>query len=184
VRILAATNRNVEEAIRDGHFREDLFYRLNVLPIYVPSLRERREDIEHLVEHYIAFHSKKMNKNFAPLTTNILQQLKDYEWPGNIRELQNVVERAVILGQDPNLKLSDFVIQTKPIEKDYSRQATVTHSISSVQDLEYRSLIKAIEESHGNMSRAADILGICRDTLYRRLKKYSIQTKTAKSPYF
>lgn len=180
VRILAATNRNIEEAIRDGQFREDLFYRLNVLPIYVPSLRERRDDIEPLVEHYIAHHSKKMNKSFAPLTPNVLQHLKDYEWPGNIRELQNVVERAVILGQTPNLKLTDFVIQTKPIEKDYSRQTNVTHSISSVQDLEYRSLVKAIEESHGNMTRTADLLGICRDTLYRRLKKYNIQTKTGK----
>lgn len=181
VRILAATNRNIEEAIRTGRFREDLFYRLNVLPIYVPSLRERREDIPVLMNHFIQHFAEKMSKSFAPLSENVMSQLKDYPWPGNIRELQNVVERAVILAQSPNLSLSDFVIQTQPIEKDYSRQANVTHTISSVQDLEYRSLVKAIESCHGNMSQAAELLGICRDTLYRRLKKYNIQTKTQKN---
>lgn len=180
VRIVAATNRNIEKAIQEKNFREDLFYRLNVLPIYVPSLRERKEDISYLVEHFIEIYSRKMNKNFSPLSENIMKHLEEYEWPGNIRELQNVVERAVILGHAPNFKISDFVIQTKPLEADYSRQSVVTPQISSVQDLEYRSLVKAIEESHGNMTKAAKILGICRDTLYRRLKKYGIQTKTQK----
>lgn len=178
VRVIAATNRNIEEAIASGDFREDLFYRLNVLPLYVPALRERRDDVPYLVDRFVQNFSTKMAKKFGRLSPNVLKQLIDYDWPGNIRELQNVVERAVILGKEPHLKLTDFVINTKPLEKDYSRQASSTPAITSVQDLEYRSLIKALEDSNGNMSKAARLLGVCRDTLYRRLKKYGIQTKT------
>lgn len=181
VRIVSATNRNLEKAIFEGKFREDLFYRLNVLPIHVPSLRDRKEDIESLVQHFVSLYSKKADKHFNDLPHTIMSHLVDYNWPGNIRELQNVVERAVILGKEPHLKLTDFVINTAPLP-DYSRQASlVTPSVTSVQDLEYRALIKAIEEASGNMSKAAKLLGIGRDTLYRRLKKYGIQTKTQRA---
>jgi len=108
VRILAATNKNVEKAVKEGFFREDLFYRLNVLPIYIPSLRERKDDIPLLVKHFFDLHTKKEGKKFNPISKELIEMLQKYSWPGNIRELENVVERAIILGKEPEIKVRDF----------------------------------------------------------------------------
>ena len=111
VRVIAATNRNLEEAIAAKGFREDLYYRLNVLPLVMPPLRERREDIALLLNHFIKLSSHKEDKTFRDLSPKIIDNLCDYSWPGNVRELQNVVERAVVMGREPELKMSDFTIQ-------------------------------------------------------------------------
>lgn len=175
VRVIAATNRNLEEAIVAKTFREDLYYRLNVLPLVMPPLRERSEDIPSLVKHFIKFYSAKEDKSFREPNPRIMEHLCDYEWPGNVRELQNVIERAIVMGKEPELKMSDFTI--KPTLTEKGSEPRTSGAISSIKDLEYSSLVKAIERSSGNISRAAKMLGISRDTVYRRLKKFGIKLK-------
>lgn len=180
VRVIAATNRNLEDAIREGKFREDLFYRLNVLPIHVPALRERREDIPLLLNHFLNHYGAKAGKHFEPIAESILTRLMNYPWTGNIRELQNVVERAVILGKEPQLEMADFTIKSSGLgtevgnDTEHSGNGHRPNHFSSLKDLEHQMLMKALEESGGNISKVAKILGVGRDTVYRRLKKYNI----------
>ena len=188
-RLIAATNSNVEKAVQEGRFREDLYYRLNVLPVYVPSLRERKDDIPVLVEYFLDICSKRENKKFEPIAQDVLTALNEYSWPGNIRELENVVERAVILGKEPKLNLIDFSINksfnqqqtflTAPQLNILSPDNNVTNVSSvSLKDIEYRNLMEALNKTSGNISKTAKILGLSRDTLYRKMKKYGIGLKS------
>ncbi len=172
VRIVAATNRNLEEAIRERRFREDLFYRLSVLPLYLPPLRERREDIPLLAEHFFNYYCRKSRKRFDKLSNEIMERLIKADWPGNIRELQNVMERAVVLGREPRLRIEDFTVAGKP-----DLRAAEPAAAPSIKEMELRSLMRAIEAAGGNISRAAKALGVGRDTVYRRLKKYGVELK-------
>jgi transcriptional regulator with PAS, ATPase and Fis domain len=183
VRIIAATNKNVEKAVKEGVFREDLFYRLNVLPIYIPSLRERKDDIPVLVKYFFDLHAKKESKTFEPLSKEVIEMLQRYPWPGNIRELENVVERAIILGKEPILKIHDFpenLSQKNFIdERTYNdgKDNDETNGPLSLKDMEYKSMVDALKQCSGNISKAAKILDISRDTLYRRMKKHGIELK-------
>ncbi len=183
-RIIAATNSNVEKAVQEGKFREDLYYRLNVLPIYVPSLRERKEDIPKLVEHFLDTTSKREGKTFDPLSPEVMNSLMDYQWPGNIRELENVVERAVILSKSNVLRSSDFSMQYSipPQQQEQLTQvapsSTITTAPTSLKDIEYKNMIEALHKTSGNVSKTAKMLGISRDTLYRKMKKYGIGLKS------
>lgn len=173
VRIIAATNRNLEEAITEHRFREDLYYRLNVLPLYLPALRDRREDIPLLVDHMFRYFCRKANKRFDPLSDDIMTRLTNARWPGNIRELQNVIERAIVLGREPRIVMSDITMSEEGKMEGESGLAEA----GSVGELERRSILRAIEESGGNISRAAKMLKIGRDTLYRRMRKHGIGLK-------
>ncbi len=173
VRIIAATNRNLEQAIREGRFREDLFYRLNVLPLTIAPLRERKEDIPLLANHFLAYYSRKENKRFESIPQSIMDRLVEYDWPGNVRELQNVIERAVVLGKEPHLRLVDISIGGVSPRPVPSRPEAVT----SLKDMEYQALVRALEQSGGNISKAAKALGIGRDTVYRRMRKHGIGLK-------
>jgi DNA-binding NtrC family response regulator len=182
-RLIAATNSNVEKAVQEGRFREDLYYRLNVLPMYIPSLRERKDDIHVLVKHFLEICSKRENKNFMPISEDIINVLNEYSWPGNIRELENIVERAVILGKEPELKLSDFSIN-KGFQQQQTLLSTPTietrineQAVTSLRDIEYKNLMDALQKTSGNISKTAKILGMSRDTLYRKMKKYGIGLK-------
>lgn len=183
VRIIAATNKNVEKAVKDGAFREDLFYRLNVLPIYIPSLRERKDDIPLLVKYFFDLHAKREGKKFDPLSKEIIEMLQRYPWPGNIRELENVVERAIILGKEPALKAHDFpenLNQKYFIDDRGYNDGNDSKEESgplSLKDMEYKSMVDALKQCSGNISKAAKILNISRDTLYRRMKKHGIELK-------
>ena len=185
-RLIAATNSNVEKAVQEGKFREDLYYRLNVLPIYVPSLRERKDDIPVLVIHFLKLCSQKENKHFEPIAQDVLNALSEYSWPGNIRELENVVERAVILGKEPELKLADFSItkgyqqqQTLLTARDIIQTATTDAPAPvSLRDIEYKNLMEALNKTSGNISKTAKLLGLSRDTLYRKMRKYGIGLKS------
>jgi DNA-binding NtrC family response regulator len=174
VRVIAATNRNLEEAIANGHFREDLFYRLNVLPMTAPPLRERKEDIPILLRHFIRQFSEKAGKNFDKLSPDIEEYLSAYPWPGNIRELQNVVERAVVFGKEPRFTAADFNIAL-PRQPGAAPQSS--GPVSSLKDLELQLLMQALRQSGGNVSRAARTLGISRGTVYRRLERHEIGLK-------
>ena len=174
VRIVAATNRNLEEAIVTRQFREDLFYRLNVLPIFIPPLRERKEDVAILANHFFQHYCSKTNKRFDGIPDTVMKYLLDYKWPGNVRELQNVIERAVVLAKEPNLKMPDFIFsQPSPQHKTQQTMETIT----SIKTIEKNALMKALEQTGGNISKAAKILNLSRDTIYRRLKKYKIALK-------
>lgn len=191
VRVIAATNRNLENALLETKFREDLFYRLNVLPIYIPPLRERKEDIPLLIQHFLNIYSEKAHKHFEPISEEILLHLSHYPWPGNIRELQNVVERAVVLAKHSRLSLNDFTnisFETSPAVIDIKNEKEALPKpledfrvFTSVKDIEKENLLLALSTAKGNVARAAKNLGLSRGTLYRWMKKYHIGQKSEKA---
>jgi len=171
VRIIAATNRDLQKEIKEGRFREDLFYRLNVFPIETPPLRRRREDIPMLVEHFIRYSARQLNVAPPRPTDEALALLTGYAWPGNIRELQNVVERAVLLSDGQCIEPSQLPrevvgegISPEPAKSD-----------STLHGYEKAMVVRALKENGWNQTKAAKALGISRDNLRYRIKKYEIQ---------
>ncbi|HEY7818307.1 MAG TPA: sigma 54-interacting transcriptional regulator, partial [Vicinamibacteria bacterium] len=168
VRILAATNRNLEEMIHQGKFREDLYYRLNVFPIRLVSLRERRDDIPLLVEHFL----KVQERSVSDLSNDAVDYLKSYDFPGNIRELQNLIERACILA-GPNGKIGR---QHFPLER--ARPAGDPSDLLalglSLEQIENRLIREALDRAQGNKTKAATLLGISRRALYSRMESHGI----------
>ncbi|MBI1825795.1 MAG: sigma 54-interacting transcriptional regulator [Planctomycetes bacterium] len=170
VRIIAATNRDLKAAIVDGRFREDLFYRLNVFPIHLPPLRERREDIQDLADHFAAMTGFDMGVGKRDLSPPVREMLIAYDWPGNIRELSNVIERAVLLCDGPEILPSHLPQELKQ-RADFSNPDVE----KSLWDHERGMVVKALSENHWNQSKAARALGISRDNLRYRVKKYNIR---------
>lgn len=177
VRVIAATNKNLEAVLETGRFREDLFYRLNVLPIFIPPLRERKDDVLFLAQHYLKEFSQKLHKRFEKPSAEILERLTAYNWPGNVRELQNVVERAVVMGKEPQFAPKDFALGPTSRDPMAKRPSEDLSSFKSLRELEHKSLLDALRRSSGNIARAARLLGISRGTIYRRLRKYDIGLK-------
>jgi len=170
VRIIAATNKNLREEVQKGSFREDLFFRLNVMPITLPPLRERKEDIPLLARHFIGRLCQKLNKPFPEIRPDFLEALMQYDWPGNIRELQNIIERTLNRTTDPVLSakdLPDEVFQNFPRPK---MEEAALHR----DDIKKQAIIRALYVCNGNISKAARQLGISRSTFYRQMKKYNI----------
>jgi len=172
VRIIAATNRDLDGAVREGRFREDLYHRLNVVPITLPPLRERKEDIPALGRYFVQRFSREAKKNFTEITKEAEERLLSYDWPGNVRELANVIERAVVLGQGPKITLQDLpgrIAATEPrvsSEGSSYREATNTYK---------RQLImKVLNKTHGNRAAAAKALGLHEKYLLRLIKALRI----------
>jgi chemotaxis protein methyltransferase CheR len=168
-RIIAATNRNLEEEVRKGRFREDLWYRLNVFPITTPPLRDRLGDIPLLVDFYVRKIAKRLGKTIEIIPAGVMHALQDYHWPGNIRELENVLERAVINSSGPKLRLVDEL--KKPI-RDLSA------SVKTLQTVEREYIIRVLEQTQWKISgknSAAEILGLDRSTLRARMRKLNIE---------
>jgi DNA-binding NtrC family response regulator/ligand-binding sensor domain-containing protein len=172
VRIIAATNRDLKTEIRKGNFREDLFYRLNVFPITIPPLRERKEDIPLLVNHFVNEYSTKIGRKIETVSQTIINTLQIYHWPGNVRELENIIERALITGEGKKLTLSDWLPKQEiHINSD---------EFLTIHENERQHIIKALEKTDWRISGengAAKILGIKRTTLEARMKKLDIQRK-------
>ncbi len=166
VRLIAATNKNLQELVRQGKFREDLFYRLNVINIAVPPLRERKEDITELAAHFMQKYSVRFGKEVKRLSTEALEKMNAYDWPGNIRELENEIERAVILSDGEEIGPEDLSI---PIAL-HARPS----SSDMLEDIEKEHIKRVFAETGGNKSKASEILGINRKTLHLKLKKYGI----------
>ncbi|MGB9205157.1 MAG: sigma-54 dependent transcriptional regulator [Terriglobales bacterium] len=162
-RCIAATNKDLEKLIEEGKFRPDLFYRLNVFRIELPPLRSRRDDIPVLVDHFVRKFSLAMNKRINRVTPAAMNLLQQQPWLGNVRELENAVERAMVVGQEPELREPDFIF--KP-------QTVFNGSTKTLEDMERAHILRVLEECGGNQSRAAEILDIDRVTLYHKLKKY------------
>jgi DNA-binding NtrC family response regulator len=178
VRVLAATNKDLEKAVRLGGFREDLFYRLNVVPVHMPALAERIEDIPDLVQHFIVQFNREFKRNVQGVTPEAMDCLVRYQWPGNIRELKNVIERVMILGDRPWLDLIDLpeelvqrAGQSEEPEEPALRRA---ENGTSLKDMEHTMVAQALERSGGNQSQAARLLGISRDALRYKMKKFGL----------
>jgi len=170
VRILAATNENLAEAVRKGKFREDLFYRLSVVPINLPPLRERKEDIPLLVDHFLSKYNKRAKKNIVHISTRALRALTEYDWPGNIRELENTIERAVVLSRTNGIDIEDLMYHG--ISAATEAAGTAGGKYKTLEELEKEYIKAVLQAQSGNKSRAAAILGIDRKTLWAKIKKY------------
>ncbi len=180
VRIIAATNRNLEELIKEGKFREDLYYRLNVVPIYIPPLRERKEDIPVLTQHFLDMFNREYNKN-VKLSQEVLDAFLRYHWPGNVRELQNVIERMVILDIDGVLTKEDLppeireVIERKEEKKRVYREAELNTDGETIWDIERKLIEETLKECGYVIKEAAKKLGMTPRQVSYRIKKYGIK---------
>jgi two-component system response regulator HydG len=161
-RIISATNRNLEDAVADGSFREDLYFRLNVVSIEIPPLRERDGDVPLLAHHFMEHFSRSMNKPLEGISDEAMLTLTSYEWPGNVRELRNVIERAAVVCKGSRIDADDlsFPFRTRPTLGE------------SLEDVEKAHIGRILERTEGNISQAAQILKIDRTTLYAKIKKY------------
>ena len=171
VRVIAATHKDLQQAIRDGHFREDLYYRLNVIEIRIPPLRERREDIPVLADHLLERIAREFGKEIASVSEGALKMLMDYDWPGNVRELENAIERACVTTRARVLTEADFAFLEREVS---ARRAWSVPAGVPLEEIERRAIIATLERTSGNIKEAAAALGIDRSTLYDKLKRYEI----------
>jgi DNA-binding NtrC family response regulator len=175
VRIVAATNRDLARDVGTRHFREDLYYRINVIAIPLPPLRERREDIPLLVAHFLKKYADQNGKAIAVAQHDVMQHLLAYDWPGNVRELENVVERAVVLAQGHAIELADLPPHLQAIEPTpVSAHPFLFPPDATLDEIEREAIVQALQQSEGNRQAAARRLGIGLATLYRKLKAYHI----------
>jgi two-component system nitrogen regulation response regulator NtrX len=173
VRVIASTNKNLEEEIARGNFREDLFYRLNVIPFYVPPLRERREDIPLLADYFLAHFTREYGRKPKELTPEAYRLLQDYSWPGNVRELRNLMERIVIMY--PQVRVDARHIPLNIARRSPDRFIDRFASLQEVRQAAERDyILKKLEETQGNVSRAAELLGLERSHLYRKMRSLGI----------
>jgi DNA-binding NtrC family response regulator len=173
-RIITATNRNIEEYIKSGKFRHDLYYRLNVFRIEIPALRERKEDIYILCDYFIKESNMRLNKEVKNISDEVMNEYVNYNWPGNVRELKNVIHRAVLLSEDNTIKKTFLNIEQDNIEKKVFLPDSGIQLDDIVKEIETKYIIKAMEKSGGSQSGAARLLGITRDMLRYRIKNYNI----------
>jgi two-component system, NtrC family, nitrogen regulation response regulator NtrX len=177
-RVIASTNKDLEEEISKGNFREDLFYRLNVVPFYVPPLRERKEDVPLLARHFLKEFSAAYGRRPRELTEDAIETLMRYSWPGNVRELRNVIERIVIM--NPTTFRFDRKHLPPLVHRDGSRRTvgsefSTLHQARAAYERDY--ILKKLDENHGNVSRTAEVLGLERSHLYRKMKTLGIAVK-------
>ncbi len=175
VRIIATSNRNLRNDVRQGNFREDLYYRLNVIPIDLPELTERQEDIPLLIEHFVEKFSKENSKEISSITDEAMRGLMEYHWPGNVRELENCIERAVVINKDGVLKTDDFpgqIFTKEEFELPEGLKPRMT-----IHEMEKSLILKTLEANDGNRTRSAEVLGITTRTLRNKLYEYGLSKK-------
>lgn len=176
VRIICATNKNLEEMLEKGTFREDLYYRLNVLTLEIPPIRKRREDIPILINKFLIefYQETGIYRNIPDI---VMKRLKEYDWHGNVREIRNVVERMCVNSDGTNIGISDIpkYVLNKSLEKKYKDKKGLKEIVESV---ERNVIIEVLKDSKGNKSKAAKALNIPRATLYRKIEDYNIDEKT------
>jgi len=170
VRVIAATNKDLADEVQQGRFREDLYYRLNVIEIHLPPLRERREDIPLLAEHFVQRISSELGKDVNGISGAALKLLIAHDWPGNVRELENVIERAIVTCHNGQLDEQDFSWLSNAGRQAHEWEVPDV----SLGELERRAIVAALERKHGNVKEASTALGIDRSTLYDKLKRYEI----------
>jgi DNA-binding NtrC family response regulator len=169
IRLICATNMPIIDMVKENRFRQDLLYRINTVEIHLPPLRERREDISLLAKHFIAIYSKKYSKNISKLASTALSKLQNYHWPGNIRELQHAIERAIILSENAILDSGDFMFS--PINKQKEGMVFESYNLDHI---EKKVIEHTLKKHGGNVSAAAKELGLTRASLYRRMEKFGL----------
>ncbi|HYA12838.1 MAG TPA: sigma-54 dependent transcriptional regulator [Syntrophales bacterium] len=174
VRVIAATNKDLIKEMEAGRFRDDLYYRLNVVMINVPSLRERREDIPLIAQHFLNMFAKKNHKSVKGFTPQVMDRLLKYNWPGNVRELMNAVERGVVLSRSDYLGEGELVLTVRDQELPEEVSLKVSKEDMPLEEVEKEAIMKTLEMASGNKSEAARRLGITRRTLHIKLKKYGM----------
>lgn len=178
VRIISATNKDLEDMVSKGIFREDLYYRLNVIPIHLPSLKDRREDIPLLIDYTIKEYSNKLGKNVDRVDKDALKVMMEYRWPGNIRELQNIIEYSINMSSSSVITLDSIPQKIKCTSINEVREDN--REIRTLEDLEKQEIIRALDKFKDfkkDKELVAKALGISRATLYRKLEKYNIVSK-------
>lgn len=177
VRIIAATSRDLATLVQDGRFRPDLYYRLRVIPVYLPPLRERKDDLPLLINHFIERLNQRMGKRIRGLSEEALSALLDHDWPGNIRELEHAIEHAMVLSQSQTIDLVELPIEIRRVEKFDAASAgrnLFREDASAIPKLERSMIEQALADASGNRTRAAKMLGMSRTTLWRKMKAHSI----------
>jgi two-component system response regulator AtoC len=173
VRIISATNKNLEDAVRNNEFREDLFYRLSVFPIKLPPLRERKDDIPRLMQYFVEKYAEREDKTIDSVAPEVVELLMAYHWPGNVRELENTIERAAVLAAGPDIVVNDLPPSVRVMGE--RRVVDTSKTLNNwIEKLEEEALRKALLECEGNVSLTARKLGIGRATIYRKAKKYGL----------
>jgi transcriptional regulator with PAS, ATPase and Fis domain len=175
LRIVAATNKNLEEAVAKGQFRQDLYYRLNVVAVIMPPLRDRREDIQLLASYFASIYSKKCKRRIQGISPEARALLRAYDWPGNVRELQNVIERAVVLGSSEMIKPED--LPETLLETDDSSPHRIAKYHERVTQAKRLIVIKAIDEVGGNYAEAARRLGLHPNNLHRLVRNLNLRDR-------
>jgi len=169
-RVICSTNEDLEKAVEEGRFREDFYYRINVFTLEVPPLRARRSDIPLLAEHFRRRFARQMDKRITDISPQALELLQDYDWPGNVRELANAIERAMVVGQPPEIRPEDL-----PLGAPRPAPTGETTEPVSLAELEKRHIASVLEQTGWNITRAAEVLGIDRVTVYNKIKKYGLR---------
>ncbi|SFH84181.1 DNA-binding transcriptional response regulator, NtrC family, contains REC, AAA-type ATPase, and a Fis-type DNA-binding domains [Tindallia magadiensis] len=178
VRVIAATNRQLKKMVEEGTFREDLYYRLNVIPLHIPSLRDRKEDIPAFVQHFLQHYCKEMGRGSMSISTAAMNQLVNHPWKGNVRELENFVERLVILSPEDEVKTVDLntgKIGSLDVEAENKQGIQLPENGLSLDEVEKNLILQALERTGDNQTKAAQLLGISRHTLMYRMDKYGIR---------
>jgi two-component system, NtrC family, response regulator AtoC len=173
VRLISATNKDMKQEVKQGKFREDLYYRLNVVNIELPPLRDRKEDIPLLAEYFLRKFALENRKDIGQFNFDAMDILLKYDWPGNVRELENAIERAVILSNNGSIDKTDLLLEETEVLRDRK-------SLDSITEIEKKHIINVLDECGGNYSKTAHILGISRMTLYNKIKAYSIEVHKIK----
>jgi two-component system response regulator HydG len=168
-RLISATRRDLQKEIAKGRFRQDFFYRINVIRLDIPPLRERKEDIPLLVDHFLNKYSQETTKHVDHLTARAREHLMQYDWPGNVRELENAIERAVVLAKSRSLRFDDFAFLHP------ARAGEPEPTAGSLRDVEKVHIAAVLKRSGWNVTRAAKILGINRVTLHKKIKRYELE---------
>jgi two-component system, NtrC family, response regulator AtoC len=201
-RVIAASNRDLERAVREGHFRQDLYYRLAIISIYLPPLRERKEDVLPLVDFFIGFYNRKFRKSIRGITDTTRRLMLSYRWPGNVRELRNAVERAMILEEEPLLRPEGLPFSVtdqaagvtsfehaaspdSPAAADNGRRIpalSIPEGGTSLEEMEREMVTLALHQAHGNQTHAARLLDISRDALRYKMKKFNLLTSEERQP--
>jgi DNA-binding NtrC family response regulator len=176
VRVLAATNVDLRAALEQGSFREDLYYRLNVLPINIPPLRERKEDIPFLVSYFVKKLSKDLESSVQSISDAAIQRLLEYHWPGNVRELENVLERSMVLANGPVLEVADIKLDTAPATRVSAAAGNFLPEGMTLDQYEQHVIREALNRANGNKSQAARLLGLTRNALRYRLSQMGIES--------
>jgi DNA-binding NtrC family response regulator len=173
IRVIAATNCNVEQAVRDGSFRQDLYYRLAVLKITMPTLRDRREDIPMLVRHFVQKHAKSCKVKLRPVSREALACLKNYDWPGNVRELENAIERALVLASSDVILPED--LPESLLERPPLPEMTEASYHVAIKELKKQLILDAMEQAQGSYADAARILGVHPNYLHRLIRNLELK---------